>query len=661
MFPRVVAFLAPVLLLLQTWACEGIDFTGIRVEVPVVVHVGDPFAVTLHLDPSLALVKNGVPIGVSIVDKAGGVEILSTKKVAVSAGGSITLQHEVDDLVLREAGSFTLRLHAGAKYSEEVVVICVPGWVSLLPPLITLVISILYQQVIVALLVGVWTGALLVSDFNPLQAFLRTFDTYFVGAFTEEGNAEVLLFTFLLGGTIGLVQRSGGAQGLANKLKHYMGSRIKGQLCTVALGCLIFFDDYSSILIVGNSLRDVVGMVQVSQPKFAWLVHSIGVALASLSPISSWVGLQIGYTKAVLGTLGLSSSLDGFLVVLSSLPYRFFPLFYLLFVIIVVFTGRDFGPMGKAEGAAAASVADASARGDLKGAGSSIAVDGSEVEGGGGIGPKAGTPLRSRNAFIPFSVVIGVTFVGMILDGIERIEAGGNQVPKTLVNILSSCDSVSVLIWASAAGWIGSLVLVCGQGILTLSEAMETWMEGMKARSRNEVLEPQFVLVLAWALGRVVKEVQTAEYLAGALESGIHPALLPALISVLCYVISYACGSTFGTMGIVFPLVGPLAWRLGGGDVEFLNHCFACILGSAIFGNVCSPISDTTILTSLATGCSLTDHIRTISPYTFIVGTLSIILGNIPVGLGLYGPWMALAIGAIVLTGLVYSLGEVPS
>ncbi|CAM9649365.1 unnamed protein product [Hapterophycus canaliculatus] len=276
-----------------------------------------------------------------------------------------------------------------------------------------------------------------------------------------------------------------------------------------------------------------------------------------------------------------------------------------------------------------------------------------EDGGGGGITPKAGTPLRSRNALVPFATVIAVTFAGMILDGISKIEIAGNEVPKTLVNILSNCDSVSVLIWASAAGWLTSLVLVCGQGILTLPEAMETWMEGMK-----EVLEPQFVLVLAWALGHVVKDVQTAEYLSGALETGIPSYMLPALISLLCYIISYACGSTFGTMGIVFPLVGPLAWRLGNGDVEFLHHCFACILGASIFGNVCSPISDTTILTSLATGCGLGEHVRTTSPYTFVVAILSILIGSIPVGIGLYGPWVALLLGAGAMTAVVYSLGR---
>lgn len=307
----------------------------------------------------------------------------------------------------------------------------------------------------------------------------------------------------------------------------------------------------------------------------------MGVALASLSPISSWVGLQIGYTKAVLGDLGVSPPLDGFLVVLRSLPFRFFPLFYLLFIVMVLVSGRDFGPMASAESGSGASSAVASGgpAPPSPAADSQLEADPAGGAGaGGGITPKAGTPLRSRNALVPFAAVIVVTFAGMILDGISKIEAAGNEVyrgspclrvlpcpaflrlrgnlflyctsvsvflsrslfrsslaslssedirlarsrrvqysnsvdhpfpfvaalllrftllvlcdvmhmictrvfskvPTTLVNILSSCDSVSVLIWASAAGWITSLVLVCGQGILTLPEAMETWMEGMK-------------------------------------------------------------------------------------------------------------------------------------------------------------------------------------
>lgn len=152
----------------------------------------------------------------------------------------------------------------------------------------------------------------------------------------------------------------------------------------------------------------------------------MGVALASLSPISSWVGLQIGYTKAVLDALGVSPPLDGFLVVLRSLPFRFFPLFYLLLIVIVLVSGRDFGPMQSAENR---SVTTGSAKvPESPASGSQLEADATGGGDVGGITPKAGTPLRPRNALVPFGAVIGVTFVGMILDGISKIEADGNEV-----------------------------------------------------------------------------------------------------------------------------------------------------------------------------------------------------------------------------------------
>lgn len=158
---------------------------------------------------------------------------------------------------------------------------------------------------------------------------------------------------------------------------------------------------------------------QVSQAKFAWLVHNVGVALASLCPISSWVGLQIGYTNAVLDTLGISSTLDGFLVVLRSLPFRFFPLLYIFLILVILASGRDFGPMAESERATAERAEQGAT------AGQEAPGDGGD---GGGIMPKPGTPLRSANAIIPFTTVVVVTFAGVILDGMGKIEEDGNQV-----------------------------------------------------------------------------------------------------------------------------------------------------------------------------------------------------------------------------------------
>ncbi|CAM9347964.1 unnamed protein product [Chrysoparadoxa australica] len=578
--------------------------TSLDVSLPAVFHCGVP--ATAHVS-----VLSPKPGNVEVVLNVGetAYKAKTDKKGIVSISG----------ILIESAGRVSLRVQADG-VSMEQDVIAIPGWMSLLPPFATLALSIVLKQVVVALLLGILTGAVMVHG-GLLVGLLRTFDKYFVEAWVVDGHMQVLLFTFLLGGTIGVVQKSGGAQGLANSLKTFMGSKKQGELCALALGGLIFFDDYSSILIAGNSLRAVTKGVGVSVEKLAWIVHTVGVALASLSPISSWVGIQIGYVSGVIGVLELdkTAGMDGFVSVLASLSYRFFPLLALVMLVTVIVTGKDFGPMAEAEAALSPSTTTESA---------------AAATAPGPCDPKPGTPLRSINALVPFGVVIAVTFGGMVVDGINTIQASEPpQAPLSLVNILSNCDSVAVLIWASSAGWLASLFLVLLQGILDLPEAMESWMEGMK-----DVLEPQFVLVLAWGLGTVVQEVQTAEYLAGALQSSdaVPPGLLPAIISCLCFLISYACGSTFGTMGIVFPLVGPLAWTMGGGDAELMNHCFGAILGSSIFGNVCSPISDTSILSCSATGCSLGQHVSTISPYIFIVGAISIFCCNLPVALGFY-------------------------
>ena len=218
-----------------------------------------------------------------------------------------------------------------------------PQWLSVLPPIVTLVASVTMRQVLLAMLLGTWSGALLLAC-NPFTALLRTFDTYVVGALASEEHAGVVLFTFILGGTIGLVQKSGGALGLANLVRGLFTSRRCGLLSTISLGSVIFFDDYSSILIVGNSLRPLLRAVQLSVEKFAFVAHVMGTTLASLSPVSSWVGLQIGYIAAVYEQIGWTHS-DPFVGFLQTLRFRFFPLAILALVAINALVGTDFGPM----------------------------------------------------------------------------------------------------------------------------------------------------------------------------------------------------------------------------------------------------------------------------------------------------------------------------
>ena len=228
------------------------------------------------------------------------------------------------------------RLRGGAAAPEA-------SWLSILPPVVALGASVALKQVIVALILGVWTGCMVINQGRPALSLLRVFDRYLVRALADGEHAGVLLFTLLLGGTIGIVQRAGGGLGLARLLSAYMTSAASALTSAWALCCMIFFDDYSSVLIVGSSLRPVLPRVGVAPERLALIVHTMGVVLASLSPISSWIGLQLGYVAGVYKQVG--SSADPFLATMSTLPYRFFPVLMLVLIPALLATQKDLGPM----------------------------------------------------------------------------------------------------------------------------------------------------------------------------------------------------------------------------------------------------------------------------------------------------------------------------
>ena len=373
----------------------------------------------------------------------------------------------------------------------------VGGPLSLLPPIVTLAAAVTLRQTFVAMLFGIWSGAVLLNGVNPLIALLRTFDHYIIRSLADPEHAGVLLFTAVLGGTIGLVQKSGGALGLAGLVKGFFTTRRRGALSTIGLGSLVFFDDYSSILIVGNSLRPLLKAVRLSAQKFAYIAHTVGVVLAALSPLSSWVGIQIGYIAGAYQQLGGeavlgAASADPFLAFLTTTQFKFFPLSMLAFVVLGAVTGRDFGPMLAAEresladGGADAATDDADADADA------------DVGGDGPLDPAPGTPLRASNALLPFGAILVAAFGGMVWQGMSTIGAmpAATRPAATLVNALCYADSVAALVWGSVAGWFTVTALVMKQRLLDLGDTMAAWTEGAK-----EVLEPMFILVLAWALG----------------------------------------------------------------------------------------------------------------------------------------------------------------
>jgi len=502
-----------------------------------------------------------------------------------------------------------------------------PAWTSVLPPLLAIVLALAFRHVLLALIAGVWLGAFLLTDLSPVSSFARLLDTLVVGAVADRGHASILVFTLLLGGMLGLITQSGGAKGLASWVRSDTGSRRRGQLTTWFLGLLIFFDDYANSLLVGSSMRPVTDRLRVSREKLAFLVDATAAPVSSLALISSWIAVEVGYIEDQFVHLGIER--DAYVTFIETIPYRFYPLLMLLFVAWVAFRGRDFGPMLRAERRA---VED----GLLLRPGARPASDFHDEA------VPEDVPGRPMNALIPVVVVVLVAGAGIYFDGQAKVLAAGLE--PSLRTIVGEASSISALLWASGAGCLAGLAMSLWSGALTLSGSIDAWMSGVRG-----MLLAVLILVLAWALGGVCRDLHTAEFLIGVVGDWLTPMWIPATVFVLAAVVSFATGTSWGTMAILFPLVVPLAHEIAPGSEGILLGTVSSILAGSVWGDHCSPISDTTILSSMATSCDHMDHVRTQLPYCLAVGLVSLLCAEIPVAAGWYGPWTGLAVGAIVM------------
>ena len=324
---------------------------------------------------------------------------------------------------------------------------------------------------------------------------------------------------------------------------------------------------------------------------------------------------------------------------LSSIAYSFYPILAILFVILVSSTGRDFGPMYKAE-----------IRARRTGAvlGPDAQVD-KAVSDGNELAPVEGKPCRWYNGAIPVLVMIGALIWGLF-------ETGSGE---SLREIIGSADSYSALLWASLLGVVAAALLSGIQRILTIGEIVEAWYGGLKG-----MMFAMIILILAWSLAGTTEVLHTAEYLVTILGDSLNPGFVPTIVFVLAAITAFSTGSSWGTMGILMPLVLPLAWAVmvtnGMADIgnyHILHSTIACVLAGAVWGDHCSPISDTTILSSMASGCDHMDHVRTQLPYALLVGSVALLLGTLPVGFGLPW-WVALITNALILATFLRFVGK---
>src|SRR6056297_4262068 len=531
-------------------------------------------------------------------------------------------------------------------------------WVSLLPPVVAIFLALTTREVILSLFAGIWVGALFITEFHLTAGTALSLSTL-TDSLAESDHIAIIVFSLLLGGMVGVMSRSGGTQGAVDKLGKYARTRKQGQIFSWASALFIFFDDYANTLIRGNALRPMTDRLNISREKLAYIVDSTAAPLAVSAVITTWIGFEITQIQSSLSSLAATTTdvalaaqleagaANAFIIFLDSIPYLFYPILALAFVLMTILMKREFGPMLDAERRAA------SGNGVIR-EGSMPAADTSLET----LQPIEGKPKRWYNAAFPVIAVIIVALYSLYSTGAAALGPGESG----LRSIIGNANPFDALLWASFTGCVIAISLAVFQKILTLNQALESWVGGMQS-----MLIAIVILILAWGLGGVTQELGTGAYLSSLLQDSLPLSLLPGLVFFIAAVTAFSTGTSWGTMAILFPVVVPLSIAMGAGvgfaggeNYGILLGAISSVMAGAVFGDHCSPISDTTVLSSMSSACDLIDHVRTQLPYALVVAAVAMIVGEIPAALDFIHPAWGLLAGLVILYLILKFYGEDP-
>ena len=505
------------------------------------------------------------------------------------------------------------------------------GIFTLIPPIVAILLAFITKNVVISLFIGVLSGGFILNltGFNVFGALTQAFLDFInraLNSLSDPWNAGIVMQVLVIGGVINLVAKMGGAKAIAEALAKKAKTAKSAQLITWFLGICVFFDDYANSLIVGPIMRPVADKMKISRERLAFIIDATAAPIAGLAIISTWIGLEVSLISEGFESIGVEAS--GFGVFLQTIPYRFYNILILAFIVITIITLREFGPMRKAE---------ISARKLKDLTNEEVAVTSSHMD---ELEPKEGVKLSIWNAIVPIGALIISAIVAFYYSGYSSIMAGDDIAIKAIVTnsplsfkaileVFAASDASIALLQSAIFSTVVAIVMAVWKKIFTISEAIEVWIDGMKGLIITAV-----ILILAWSLGSVIKELGAAEYLVEALNGAIPAFLLPSLIFILGAIISFSTGSAYGTMSILMPLAIPLAYKINP-EMSFVIVSTSAVLTGAIFGDHCSPISDTTILSSMGAGCSHIDHVKTQMWYALFVAAITILFGYIPAGFGL--------------------------
>ncbi|MCI8616147.1 MAG: Na+/H+ antiporter NhaC family protein [Lachnospiraceae bacterium] len=478
---------------------------------------------------------------------------------------------------------------------------------ALVPPIVAIVLALITKEVYSSLFVGILVGGLFYSGFDFEGTFTHIFNDGFVAVLSDSYNVGILIFLVILGAMVSLMNRAGGSAAFGHFAKQKIKNRAGAQLATVALGVLIFIDDYFNCLTVGSVMKPVTDEHRISRAKLAYLIDATAAPICIIAPISSWAAAVSGFVEGE----------DGFSIFIRAIPYNYYALLTLVMMIAIILLNIDFGSMMTHEKNAL--------KGDLFTSGKAA----SKAE---------NIPVNSREKVIDLVIPIVTLIISCV---IGMIYTGGFFQGESFVAAFSNSDASVGLALGSIFAIIITIIIYLIRRVLTFSECMDCLPEGFKA-----MVPAILILTFAWTLKAMTDSLGAAKFVAAAMEGSAMGLMnfLPAIIFLVGCFLAFSTGTSWGTFGILIPIV--VAVFANSNPQLMIISISACMAG-AVCGDHCSPISDTTIMASAGAQCDHVNHVTTQLPYALLAAAVSFIT-YIIAGF-VQNPWLPLPLGILLL------------
>jgi Na+/H+ antiporter NhaC len=528
------------------------------------------------------------------------------------------------------------------------------GLLSIIPPLLTIILAVVTKDVVVSLFLGILSGTLIAAGGNPYFALIKVSDVI-ADTLADGWNIRVMLFTILLGLLVGLLSKSGSAYSLGSWAEKKIKSRTGALIFTWVFGLIIFFDDYFNSLTIGTAMRPLTDAKKISRAKLSYILDSTAAPVAILAPVSGWVAFVISTYKEMPDWQSLG--VGEFTFFLQSIPYNLYAIFAVFMVLFITITHKDFGPMARSEYRAMNGLGlyDEEKYGVVVSQVQSVAHT---------------SKAKPFDFLVPILAVILIalfffpmtTWMGAV-DG-KDIKSIGEAMSKIgLAQAFNDTDSSKALMYALIFATSLSYIYYVARGLLNIPAAGEGLLDGFRA-----MVPAAMILTMAWALGTIIKTpaseggVGLGLFVSEIVVEGNFPInLVPVVVFLLSAVISFAAGTSWGTMGIMvpvsIPIIVPLAKVAGLSPADTVNATalvIGAVMGGSVFGDHCSPISDTTILSSTGAASPHLEHVATQLPYAFFVA-VCVTFGTVAGGLT-WNPAVGLIVTAIPFVAGTYLL-----